>query len=117
MAITQSQIIAASLEKVGSLHLKNGLFIYDVGGQTLFPIYGMSGGLLPEYVFYICRMNGKKMQVLPVRVDFDQSYTETIVDDFLRGAMELFEKFSHPVESNGDLGLNGIRFGQKAMSA
>lgn len=45
--------IALTLEKIRP-YLPSGIELYEIGGQTVFPVYGASGGLCTSYAAYFC---------------------------------------------------------------
>ena len=46
----------------------DGWEIYELAGQRIFPVYGISGGLASRWIFYLVRIwgNGKMLDVMPV---------------------------------------------------
>jgi hypothetical protein len=87
------------------------LRVYECGGKSLFPVYGMSGGLAAQYVFYLYDGNeiGKKeYRVLCVRLPHLTDDIEKGTERAARLAVERFDELSHVIQDGGDMGLQGL---------
>lgn len=77
------------------------LEIFSIQGQSVFGVYGASGGLCYFTVFYL--IDQARSLVLPVRGDFRHEIPEWA----LRKAAEAFHEKAHYVNMDGgDLGLS-----------
>lgn len=100
------------LAAAGDAFRENGLYLYECFGVFLFPIYGMTGGLCSDLVFYITdETKGDKVRCLPVRLlhsqalDMDGEAINRVVTECANSFLEL----SHLVNLNGgELGLDGL---------
>lgn len=54
----------AQEEFLKSIELPAGIVLFESGGQTIFPIYGESGGLTADFIAYLYRPGKQPVQGL-----------------------------------------------------
>ena len=87
--------------------------IFEIAGQTLFPLYGCSGGLSASYISYIVaeRTDGRRMK-LAVEFKVCKNYSkEEIAGRVIRGminALAVFDQRATEFKEGGDLGRGDV---------
>lgn len=111
-AFADSENVPAAVKQAES-SLPYGWHLYEIGGQSLFSIYGMSGGISMRQVAYLVRDAGQaKIECLPVEFNdvafMAVNYDPKAVQGIIRASIERAITTRKPrlVDPNtGELGL------------
>jgi hypothetical protein len=84
---------------------------YDVGGQVVFPLYGMSGGLCTEFVCYPMVVKGTQALIKCARISpllqEDKALLKIIAVEFEREVESLDWSAIPLLPPGADLGIDG----------